>query len=406
MLYDQALLALAYIEVYQATGNPAYEQIVREIFTYVLRDMTDPNGGFYSAEDADSEGEEGKFYVWTTDEIDQVLGMEADLFKSFYGVTPTGNWEEGKNVLKMSKSLKDLTEEFKLSEDEIGKKLKAAREILFRKREERVRPSLDDKQLTSWNALMITGLTHAYEASGDEKYRKLALASADFILAELYDGSRLKRTFKDGKATINAFLDDYTFLVSAFNRLYSITFDKAWLQRADRLLEVVLEEFKQAEADFFNFKSSKDEPLFAIKQVLEDNVIPAANSVMANNLHKLYLILGEPKYLNYARKMLQQITPQFSNYPMAFANWGTLMLKIVEPYFEIIVSGTEAKTKLQQMQTGFQPHVLWAFSSTESDVPVLKDRFANNQTLIYVCEEGTCQLPVEKPEKALELIKW
>jgi uncharacterized protein YyaL (SSP411 family) len=265
---------------------------------------------------------------------------------------------------------------------------------------------LDDKTLTSWNALAVQGLVDAYKAFKDENFLRLALKNATFLKEnQITESGKLYHNWKAGQSSINGFLEDYALATQAFISLFEVTGDDNWLNLADKLVAYSFEHFYNEESGLFYFSENDPNSVISNYFQKEDNVLPAANSVMANNLHRLYLLLGRPEYLTISKKMLQHITPHFTKYPMAYANWGVLMLKLTEPYFEVAVCGINSNILLKDMQVGFQPNILWGFANSESSVPLLKDRFVVGDDLIYVCREGVCQLPVKTAREALELIK-
>jgi uncharacterized protein YyaL (SSP411 family) len=394
MLYDNAQLIALYSEAFKYFNDPFYLQIVNETIAFCLRELQSDEGGFISAIDADSEGEEGKFYVWTAQEIDEVLEGHSPLFKALYGVTAEGNWEQGKNVLKMTEPIDQLVKEHGLSAEEIGRQIAASRELLFNAREKRIRPTADDKILTSWNALMVSGLTHAYEASGNEVYRELARDTAKFLMSSLWDGNQLKRAYKDGKATINGFLDDYAFMISALIRLYAITFDKEWIEGAESLLRVVIRDFSNEKSGFFNFKSIKDKELFVRKQVLEDNVIPAGNSEMAKNLFFLGTLLENQQYLELSKRLTLLLEPRISEHAAFYYNWFDLYSLNSSKFLEIAIMGEDWDNKRLELARQFIPYHL--VSGGHSEIfELLKGKLIDGKTLIYVCLDKTCQAPSE-----------
>ena len=394
MLYDNAQLISLYSEAYKYYKDPFYLQVVDETIAFCQRELGASDGGFISAIDADSEGVEGKFYVWSASDIDKELGEDSPLFKSFYGVTPEGNWEENRNVLKMSKPLNELTREFGLSENKIGEKISLSREKLFKAREKRVRPAADDKILTSWNALMISGLTHAFEATGKESYRDLAIETANFLQDNLMDSSHLLRTSKNGMAKINAFLEDYAFMISAYIRLYSITFNKEWIEHAEHLLKIVIEEYSLPKSEFFNFKSSKDEELFVSKQVLEDNVIPAGNSEIARNLFYLGTLLENQDYLDMSEKLVLRLEPRILEHAAFYYNWFELYSLNSSKFLEIAIFGNDWLPKLLDLGQIFVPYSIVLGGRTE-DFNLLNGKLKQDRTLIYVCLDKTCQSPAD-----------
>jgi len=319
MLYDNALLARAYLYAYQLTRRPLYRKVAEEIFEYILRDMTDPEGGFYSAEDADSEGEEGKFYVWTKDEVTGILGEEeGSLFCEYFDVTTGGNFEHGKSILNTPRSLEAFAEQRGLDPVELGRIIGVCRKKLFYVREERVRPTRDDKILTSWNALMLTSLAEAANILGRDDYREVAIRSADFLLKNLMKDGRLLRTYKDGKAKLNAYLDDYAYLVEALLAVYEATFEIRYFEEARRLADTMIAQFWDDDEAGFFFTSADHERLITRTKEYFDNATPSGNSVAALVLLKLGLLTQENEYQRCAVSILHAIHQAMARYPSAF----------------------------------------------------------------------------------------
>jgi len=269
-----------------------------------------------------------------------------------------------------------------------------------------VRPGLDDKTLISWNALVIQGLVDATIAFGDKSFLELALKNATFIKENVIQSNgKIFHSWKNGKSSINGFLEDYALVIQAFISLFEITGDEQWLHISEKLVSYLFSNFYDQESGLFYFSEKENNSVVTNHFQKEDNVIPAANSVMANNLHKLNLINGKPHYLEIAKRMLHSVVTQFVNYPMAFANWGTFMLKITEPFYEVAVLGEKSEEVLNEMQSGYHPNILWIFSKSESKIPILSNRRIPGKTLVYVCKEGVCLLPVETAKQAIEIVK-
>lgn len=406
MLYDNAQLIGLYSKAYQYFKHEEFKMVVSDTIAFIKRELMEESGAFYSSLDADSEGEEGKFYVWKKEELQAILGDEFSLFANYYNVNGKGFWEHNNYILLRDISDEEFAEKNGLSVHGVQEKVKKWKQQLLKTRSQRTRPGLDDKTLTSWNALAIKGLADAYKAFGNNDFLVLALKNADFIQNNLLkESGQLYHSWKNGVASIDAFLEDYALLIEAYLLLFEMCGDEKWLRLANLMTKYVFTHFYDKEKQLFYFSRFNKDATITNHFQKEDNVIPAANSVMANNLHRLYLIQGESDFLDTAKKMLQCITPQFSNYPMAYANWGSLMIKLAAPYFEVAVCGINARLLLQKLQNDFQPHVLWAFTEKESEVPLLKDRFNKTSDLIYVCQNGSCDLPVKEVAKAAERIR-
>ena len=410
MLYDNAQLVSLYAHAYQVTGEALYREVVEETLAFVERELTGPDGGFYSSLDADSEGEEGKYYVWTYAQIDSMLEdkQSARLLADYYGISPQGNWEAGKNILLVSEPIATLAEQYELSPDEVEQRLKRAAAALLAARQQRVRPGLDDKRLTAWNALMLKGYVDAYEALGDPAYLDAALRNARFLSEKVMrPDHRLYRNYKDGKAVINAFLDDYALTARAFIALYQATFDEQWLRRARALADYALEHFLDPSTNLFFYTSDLDPPLVTRNKELTDNVIPASNSVMARVLHDLGLYFNESRYLELARTMLRQVAGGMleSEDPAYYANWSLLYLDLMQPPYEVAIVGPEWEEKRRQLARHYLPQARLLGGPDEGTLELLKDKAQEGQTIIYVCQNKVCKLPVEAVDRALQLME-
>ena len=406
MLYDNGQIVSLYSEAFQLTKDPMYEQIVRETLGFIKRELTSPEGGFYSSLDADSEGEEGKFYVWTMEEIRETLGDDADIFAAYYNVKEKGNWEHT-NILHRKKSDEDVAKETGLSVEKLSELINTGKTKLMAKRDERIRPGLDDKVLTSWNALMLKGYCDAYRVFGDADYLETAIKNGEFLLRNaVKKGNRLNRNFKDGKSVINAFLDDYALLIDAFTELYQCTFDEKWLEKAGDLMEYTLSNFYDEESRMFFYTSSKDDPLIARKMELSDNVIPASNSVMARNLHVLGLYFYNDDYLEKSRMMLNNMTNNIisSQQPTFYSNWCTLYLEMVKEPYEVAIVGDDYQDKRMEWDKEFNPVVLLMGGKDEGSLELLKGKLVEGQTTIYVCKNKVCKLPVTEVDRAIALM--
>jgi uncharacterized protein YyaL (SSP411 family) len=406
MLYDNAQLVSLYSHAFQKTANPLYEKVVRETLTFVERELSDKNGGFYSSLDADSEGEEGKFYVWKKTEIDSILADEplAELFCEYFEVQKHGNWEST-NILYRRKTAEELADKHNISTEELAEKITTASNKLFEARSARTRPGLDDKILTSWNALMITGYLDAYQAFKEEQYLQRAFEGADFILNnQIQKDGRLNRNFKDGKSSINAFLDDYALCIEAFLQLYATTFDEKWLDKAQLLTDYTLQHFNDTENAMLYYTSDQDPALIARKKEIEDNVISASNSVMARNLLHLGTYLYNNTYIERSKNMLNLlITPlESTEQPHFYANWCRLYAELAYPLYEVAIVGPDFESLLQELQATYHPNVLLLGGAEEGNMELLKDKLQEGETFIYVCQNKVCQLPVREAAAAIQ----
>ncbi|PHN07587.1 thioredoxin domain-containing protein [Flavilitoribacter nigricans] len=408
MLYDNAQLVSLYAKAYQATGSRFYRTILEETLSFIERELTDPSGGFYSSLDADSEGEEGKFYVWSQSEIDSLLSPEeASLISTYYHTSKRGNWEEGKNILRTTDSLSVVARKMGLSETVAGERLAAAEAKLLDARSGRVRPGLDDKILTGWNALMLIGLTDAYRAVGTEAYRSAAIKNGNFLAENMMqEDGRLDRNYKDGNTAINAFLDDYALTIQAFLKLYEITFDEQWLEKATRLADYSISHFRDETSGFFFYTSDLDPPLLVRKIQLEDNVIPSSNSIMARALLQLGHYYYEPPYREIARNMMNGMRPNALEGEQAsyYSNWNQLYLELSSPIYEVAIVGPDHDALRRSMQTEFHPEAIYLGGATEGELDLLEGKLSDGETFIYVCLNKVCKLPVQDAGSARELL--
>ncbi|QDA61109.1 thioredoxin domain-containing protein [Hymenobacter jejuensis] len=402
MLYDNGQLISLYSEAYQVSGNEEFKTVVYDSIQFVKRELLNSEGGFYSSLDADSEGEEGKFYVFTKDELREILGDEEPLFSDYYNCTAVGNWEHGRNILHRRASDTAFAKEHELTPGVVAELVQGWKQKIMRARDQRIRPGLDDKILTGWNALMLSSLVDAYRAFGEPEFLQLALQNAAFLQRNLREGPRLFRNYKNGRATISGFLEDYSLVIQAYIGLYEVTFDAQWLQEADILMQYVLDHFfDPVEAQFF-YTDDSGEKLIARKKELFDNVIPGSNSLMANNLHRLGLHMDKSTYTELAATMLARVQDLVVKEPQHLTNWASLATMLLQPTAEIAIVGPEAETKRRELSRHFLPNTVLAGTATTSELPLLQHRTAQgNQTTIYVCFNRACQQPVHTTEEAL-----
>ena len=406
MLYDNAQLISLYSEAYQISKKENFRNVVYETFRFAERELSSPEGAFFSALDADSEGEEGKYYVWTKPELEKLLGENSSLVCEYYGVKETGNWEKGNNILAVSLGLNEMMENFSLSRSELDQIISESKEILLKAREKRISPGLDDKILTSWNALMIKGLVDAYKAFSDEVFLQRAVRAAEFIIKkQTQPDNSLYRSFKNGQSTISAFLGDYAAVIDAFISLYSCTFEEKWLLQAKSYTEYILSNFFNPESSMFYYTNKNYQELVVRKMEITDNVIPASNSMMAHNLLTLASYLDNEDYLNISHQMLFNTSDEIRQYGRYYTNWASLMLKNVFQKQELVIVGDDAANLRANLNDYYLPNVLVAGSLKQSNLPLVNGRYVEGKTLIYVCKDKACKMPVETIEEAIDLIK-
>lgn len=413
MLYDNAQLVSLYADAYLKTKNPLYKETVYQTLTFIEREMTTDQGGFYSALDADSlddygELEEGAYYVWTKEELQSLLGEDLELFSAYYNINSYGKWEKDHYVLIRQDTDDSFTKEFDLSEEELRNKKEKWRGDLLRFREsDKQKPRLDDKILTAWNGLMTKGYIDAYRVFKDPKHLNAALKNATFIKDNiLRDDGGLDRTYKDGKSTINGYLEDYAAVIDAYIALFEVTTDEQWLQLAKNLTDYTFTHFQNKENSLFFFTSDQDPSLATRNTEFYDNVIPSSNSIMAKNIFKLSHYYLNREYTDTVVAMLNNVQPNFDQSPTSFSNWMDLMLNYTKPYYELVVVGQNSKEVLAQLNEVYLPNKLTAASTTKSNQEIFEGRYLEGETLIYVCVNNACKLPVKTVKEALELIEF
>ena len=406
MLYDNAQLVTLYSHAFQLTENPLYKKIVCETIDFVKRELSSSEGGFYSSLDADSEGKEGKFYVWKKEEIQNTLGKDADLFDEYFGITERGNWESGENIPDRNMGEKNLEKKYNLTNEELNQKINSLKSIVFEERKKRVHPNTDDKILTSWNALMAKGLIDAYRAFGDISFLSLAQKNIDFLLKNVQtkDGG-LFRNYKNGEANIHGFLDDYAFTINALINLYQVNFDEKYLQKANNLNRYVVEHFFDKTSGMFFYTDDQYSNLIARKMEISDNVIPSSNSEMAKNLSLLGIYFENENYETQSAQMIKNVSDEIEKNPGYYSNWAQVMALQIRPPFEVAIVGNDWQPKLSLLQKKYLPNTIYLGGINEGGLPLLENKLMKGKTMIYVCENKTCQRPVEDVQEAFKQIK-
>ncbi|QDT47336.1 Glycosyl Hydrolase Family 88 [Symmachiella dynata] len=405
MLYDNALLTSSYVEAYQATGDADYARIVRETLDYTLNEMTQPQGGFYSTQDADSEGVEGKFFVWSEQEIVELLGEEnARLFNSYYDVTPHGNWE-GHTILNRPRSHDEAAAALGIDPQELREKLTACRETLFAVRAKRIAPQRDDKVLVAWNGLMIAAMAQAGRVLGDERYTTAAVDAAEFVLGEMRNESgRLLHSYKDGRARFNAYLDDYACFVDGLVELYQATFEEKYLEAAAELATTMIDQFHEPEQGGFYYTSHDHEELITRQKDLQDSATPSGNSMAATGLLKLARLTGRRDLEEIALGTLRMLSGVVEKHPSAAGQALLAVDFLIGPTHEIVlVDGSDAEegnAVLHELESRFLPNKVVVRTSASTSPSALlgplvegKTALENNAT-VFLCQQGTCTAPV------------
>ncbi|PLX10615.1 MAG: thioredoxin domain-containing protein [Marinilabiliales bacterium] len=405
MLYDNAQLISLYSHAFQITLNHSYADIIEQSFDFVMRELSDENGGFYSSLNADSEGEEGQFYVWTYGEIEKVLkDHNFELISKYYNIKAEGNWEKGKNILFTKLEKVEFAKANNIKVEEFNKLVNEANKRLFEYRSKRERPSTDNKILTSWNALMLKACVDAYKALGNEKYLNAAIKNAEFLENYMMeDDGFLYRNHMNSKSTINAFLDDYAALSEAFMDLYGITFNKKWLDNSKLLAEYCIDHFCSDDSPMFYYTADNSESLIARTYEITDNVIPASNSIIANVLYKLGHYYDKTEFITKAEQMFVQVKDKITESGPWFAKWGLLQAYLSNGLPEIAILGDNFEIINKEIQQEYLPLSIFMGGQSE-DLPLLKNRLVEGKSMIYVCRNKTCKLPAETVAEALNQI--
>ncbi len=409
MLYDNALLARIYLEAHQATGEPFYRRVAEETLDYVLRDMTSPEGGFYSAEDADSEGEEGKFYVWTPTEIEGVLGPDdARLAMRFWDVTEGGNFE-GKNILNVPRPLEVVADEFGLAPEDLWDRIVGIREKLLAFRGERVRPGRDEKVLAAWNGLMLRAFALAARVTGREDYREAARRNAAFLLDNMMTDGRLHRSHKDGRARFNGYLEDYAMVADGLVELYEATFETRWLAEADNLCDAMNELFWDEGRRAFYDTPADHEELVTRPRDVYDNATPSGNSVAVEVMLRLALLLDRNDYRERAGEVLDEMGGGMEKIPSAFGRLLSGLDFATSGTREIAIIGDpeapDTKALIDTVYARYLPNKVVAGRAEDDEesaglIPLLAQRPARDaRATAYVCEGYACQAPTTDPEE-------
>ncbi len=413
MLYDNAQLISLYSKAYQEFRNPLYKQIALETIEFLKREMSDGKGRYYSALDADSEGEEGKFYVWSKKEFEALNfpplthGKEKELLTDYFNINKNGYWEHDNYILLRTNENSELAKKYNLSAEQLEQFIREAKGILLAKRNTRIHPGLDKKVVTSWNALVVNSLCDAYTAFGDETLKDEAILSMNNILSDCINSSgNLLHidTHKDKLET--GYLDDYAFTISALISLYQSTFNESWLIKAHELTEDAVEHYYDSENGLFWFTSNTDHSLISRIKEITDNVIPSSNSEMGKNLFLLGEYFDDKRYNAISRQMAIAVMGDMTRWGSAYSNWADLIMNISGNFKQTVIAGEDAMQERKTIAANYLPNMLLAGSvNNSSKIPLLEDRYMKNKTLIYICENKTCKLPVETTLEALKFLK-
>ena len=423
MLYDQALLVIAYTECFQATGKVEYRETAEEIVEYLLRDMKSPEGGYFSAEDADSEGEEGKFYLWALDEIMEILGPEdGKLFSQVYNVYAVGNFKDestgkqtGKNILYREQNWEELSSDLGINQEELWWKMENAREKIFNQRETRVHPHKDDKILTDWNGLVIAALSLAGNIFHRDDYVLAAQKAVDFIMTNMYHQDQLFHRWRDGEAAVEGNLDDYAYLIWGLLELYQATFQSQYLNLAVKLNRTLMKHFWDPDKGGFFFTSDLAQEILLRQKEAYDTALPSGNSVEMVNLEKLYLLTGDQESRDTSLDLEKYFSDMIMRSPSAFTMFlcGTTLK--LGPSFEVVIVGDEnspdTRAMLEAVNKEYLPNMVMILKINDDkkwdniNESLKLKKMVNNQVTAYVCGNGACYPPVNHPEDLIDLLK-
>ncbi|WNB18815.1 thioredoxin domain-containing protein [Marivirga arenosa] len=406
MLYDNGQLISLYADAYRFTKNPYFKEVFEDSIKFMVRELMDPNCRFYSALDADSEGVEGKFYTWTYNELKNHINENEEPVLKFLNVEKEGNWENGVNILFRHTSIESFCKAENLDSSNFKETFNSVKDKLLDQREERIRPALDDKILTGWNALQLKGLCDAYKAHKDEKYKAIALDNFVFLSEFVWDGTLLYRSFKNDQAKIKAYLEDYALTIQALISLFEITSDLKVLNFAEKLANYTIENFYDEKEKLFFYTDKNSETLIARKKEIFDNVIPSSNSIMIQNLHWLGILKGNSAFTDISNEMLKQTQHLIAREPKFLSNWASAFILKSYPCYDVVIVGKDAKKIQRELWQHYLPNAFcMAIEEENNDELVWKGKeIINTKTSIYVCENNACQYPVFTSEDAIALL--
>jgi uncharacterized protein len=395
MLYDNGQLLSLYSEAYLQNKDDDYKSVCFQTTAFIQRELSSGEGYFYSALDADSEGVEGKYYVWKKEELIELLSpSEFKCIEVYYSVNPFGLWEDGNYILLRRDENSIVSEILEIDENELVEKVNLINAKLLVHRAKRIRPGLDDKLITSWNGMMVRGLADSARVFENEEMLQMAIKAARFIQSNLQDvNGRLFHSWKNGKAKIHGFLEDYAFLIDAYIGLYEANYDESWLIEARNLLFTVLDDFSQTTSGLFYFTSNLEKEWVTRQIETSDNVQPASNSMMARNLHRLSIYFGKPEWTNHAQKMLKTIREELIHYGAGYSNWGMLVLDEQCDKQELIITGKDAIQEAKRLRKTFHPNFIIAAAESNSTIDIFKGRFQTIETQYYLCKGNVCEAP-------------
>ena len=405
MLYDNAQLISLYTHAYQITQNDLYKTIITETISFVERNLASPDGGYYSSLNADTEDGEGEFYAWKEPDFKKITGSE-NLVAEYFNVSPTGNWKKGKNILFANFTPQEFAVLKKQPPSQFLSLLNKTKKGLLDERNKRNKPAADTKILTAWNAMMIRAYADAYIATDAENYLAKAMMIAKFLEKNMLgNNGSLKRNFKDGKTSIDGFLDDYAWTASAFIKLYSVSLDLHWITLAKQITDHAIENFYNKEAGLFYYTAANESKLVVRKMEIDDEAIPSSNSIMAGVLYSLGVIYDNSSYSDISKRMLTSVVAKVTLFPVYHAQWCSLAGFFSQGTYEVIVMGKDAIAKSKEMQKKYLPDCVIMGGIDKEELPLLENKLSENKTLIYVCTNKVCKKPVEDVAEALSQVK-
>jgi uncharacterized protein YyaL (SSP411 family) len=413
MLYDNALLVSVLSEAYQLTKEDRYKRVIDETMTFIQREMLDEKKGFYAALDADSEGEEGKFYVWQYDEVKKLLGNDAEIFCAYYDITEKGNWsepgsqDEHKNILRVLQPADIFIKQHQLTGEAFEKIISSGKKILLEARTKRIRPLLDDKIILGWNALMNSAASKAFAATGNEAYRKLAIENMEFILDNFSSKkeNEFHHTWKNGQAKFPAFLDDYAFLIQALLLLQEVSGDVKWLVKAKDIMTYVIDHFSEEDTGYFFYTAAGQDDVIMRKKEVYDGALPSGNAVMAYNLHHLAILFDKRDWEERSVKMVSSLSKAITGYPGSFGVWASLLQEMTMGTNEIAIVGNNVESIHKEVLAEYIPgRVLMVSSEANEAFPMLSQKQPLVHPSIYLCRNYTCANPVFSAKALMSLI--
>jgi uncharacterized protein YyaL (SSP411 family) len=404
MLYDNALLASLYSQVYLHTKEEHLKETLTETLDFMAEELMSEENLFYSSIDADSKDGEGAYYTWSQEEINFIFSSNSIIISDYFGISGEPHLN-GKYVLHISKNIPELAEKYNMDEEKVRDTIQKGKQYLLTKRDKREKPAIDKKIITSWNALAIQAFINGYKATGKGKYLRIALNSAENIIGQqLQSDYRLKRIYINNQSSVNAFLDDYAYLVETLLELYQLTFDAKWADWAYKITEFSLRNFSENQKNLLNYIANPDKQLISNKTEVIDSVLPSANSVFAKNLFILGQLFYTDFYIERARKMISAVKNTLKRNPIFFYNWLNLMVWHVYPPYEVSIVGRKSEEYRKRFEKLYHPGIILAGGTHEGNLPILKDRFKLGKTQIYICRGRVCDKPINNVEEAIQKI--